>query len=70
MKNGLLIAVFVVFVAASFTSCKKSYVCDCTQITDKDYGKLKKDGVAYLYYQDECERSAKYSDSTCTFISK
>lgn len=70
MRKGLLIIVFVVLIVAPFTSCKKSYVCDCTQITDKDYGKLKKDGVAYLYYQDECERSAKFSDSTCTFISK
>ena len=69
MKKVLLFTAAVLVGSVVFTSCQKSYVCDCTTIADTDYGKMKKGGITYTTAEASCTLQT-VSDPTCKFTTK
>jgi hypothetical protein len=70
MKKVLLTTFALATLTVSFTSCRKNYICDCTQIPVVDYGKLKKGSLAYVLDEAACASLTSVSDSTCKFTTK
>lgn len=70
MKKTIATVIAVIFVAASFTSCKKDFTCSCTYSSnsalnyDYKYTKVKKkDAQASC---DGLDSSAKLVNGSCT----